>query len=74
MKKIFWLIVGIVLGFVAAHVISKNPAGRKFFDNIDEKASQFGAAVANGYRDRDAELRAAVSGMESTLSDLDKRL
>ena len=74
MKKIFWLIIGIKLGFIAAHLISKNPAGKKFFDNIDEKAHQFGTAVANGYRDRDAELRAAVSGMESTLSDLNKRL
>jgi hypothetical protein len=74
MKKIFWLIVGIKLGFIAAHLISKNPAGKKFFDNIDEKAHQFGSAVVGGYRERDAELRAAVSGMESTLSDLNKRL
>jgi hypothetical protein len=74
MKKIFWLIVGIKLGFIAAHLVSKNPAGKKFLDNVDRKAQQFGSAVVGGYRERDAELRAAVSGMESTLSDLNKRL
>ena len=74
MKKVFWLIVGIKLGFIAAHLISKNPAGKKFFDEIDDKAHQFGAAVVAGYRDREAELRSAVSGMENTLSDLNKRL
>ena len=67
MKKVFWLIVGIKLGFIAAHLISKNPAGKKFFDGIDDKAHQFGAAVVAGYRDRDAELRSAVD-------DLSKRL
>jgi hypothetical protein len=74
MKKVFWLIVGIKLGFIAAHLINQNPAGKKFFENVDSKAREFGKAVAAGYRERDAELRSAVSEMESSLNNLNKRL
>jgi hypothetical protein len=74
MKKLFYLLVGVVLGFAAAHVVSRNPSGKKFFDNVDGKIREFGAAIVDGYRGREAELRAAASDMESALDDLSKRV
>ena len=74
MKKLFYLVVGVVLGFAAAHVVSRNPSGAKFFDNLDSKAHEFGAAVMDGYRGREAELRAAASDVEAALDDLTKRV
>jgi hypothetical protein len=59
MKKLFYLLVGVVLGFAAAHVVSRNPSGKKFFDNVDGKIREFGAAIVDGYRGREAELRGA---------------
>jgi len=56
MKKLFWLIIGIGVGFIAAHFVARNPQGKQFFDDVDSKAHQFVAAIVDGYRDREAEL------------------
>ena len=61
MNKLFYLIVGVVLGFAAAHVVSRNPSGKQFFDGIDAKAREVGAAVVDGYRGREEELRSAAT-------------
>ena len=60
MKNVLWLIVGVGVGFVAAHQIAKTPGGKKFFDDVNAKAHDFGDAVVDGYKQREAELRAAI--------------
>jgi hypothetical protein len=59
-KKILWLFAGVGVGFVAAHQISKTSAGKKFFDDVNAKAHDFSDAVVDGYKQREAELRAAI--------------
>jgi hypothetical protein len=73
MSRILWLIVGVGVGFVAAHQVSKTPEGRKFFDDVDAKAREFGSAVVDGYKAREAELRAAVADAEDAIADFAKR-
>ena len=68
------LIAGIAIGFVAAHQVSKTPQGKQFFDEVDTKAREFGSAVVEGYKQREAELRAAVAEAEDTIADLTSRL
>ena len=60
MKNVLWLIVGVGVGFVAAHQIAKTPQGKQFFDDVNAKAHDFGDAVVDGYKQREAELRAAI--------------
>lgn len=50
--------LGVLAGFVAAHLINRTPAGRAFFADLDAKARDFGESVTSGYRTREAELRA----------------
>ena len=73
MKKILWLIVGVGVGFVAAHQLNKTPEGRRFFEDVDAKAREFGGAVVDGYKSREAELRAAVADAEDAIADFTKR-
>lgn len=70
MKNILWLIVGVGLGFVAAHQINKTPEGKRFFEDVDSRAHEFSNAVVDGYKEREAELRAAVADVGDTLSDI----
>ncbi len=58
MKSIVWFVMGIAVGFVAAHQLNQTKQGREFFSSIDAKARAFGKAIAEGYHERDAELRA----------------
>ncbi|GAA4155411.1 hypothetical protein GCM10022286_04340 [Gryllotalpicola daejeonensis] len=57
MKTFLALVFGVVLGFVAAHQFNRTEQGQRFFSDLDAKAREFGAAVADGYHAREAELR-----------------
>jgi hypothetical protein len=73
MKGILLLAVGVAAGFVVAHQVAKTPEGKKFFDDVDSKAREFGSAVVDGYKAREAELRAAVAEAEDVIADLRSR-
>ncbi len=68
MKGALLVAVGVVVGFVAAHELAKTPKGKQFFDDVDVKAKDFGSAVVDGYKTREAELRAAADGIVSDLT------
>jgi hypothetical protein len=57
MKTFFALVFGVALGFAAAHQFNRTEQGQRFFSGLDAKAREFGAAVADGYHAREAELR-----------------
>ncbi len=64
MKNLVLLIVGVGIGFVAAHQINKTPEGKRFFADVDSRAKEFSSAVVEGYKAREAELRSAVADAE----------
>ena len=70
MKGILLLAVGVAAGFVVAHQVAKTPEGKRFFEDVDTKAREFGSAVVDGYKAREAELRAAVAEAEDVIADL----
>ena len=74
MKSIILLAVGVAAGFIVAHQVAKTPEGQRFFEDVDTKAREFGSAVIDGYKAREAELRAAVAEAEDVIVDLSKRV
>ena len=74
MKSIILLAVGVAVGFIVAHQVAKTPEGQRFFEDVDTKAREFGSAVIDGYKAREAELRAAVAEAEDVIADLSKRV
>ncbi len=73
MKGILLLVVGVAVGFVVAHQVANTPEGKRFFEDVDSKAREFGGAVIDGYKARKAELRAAVADAEDVIADLRSR-
>ena len=73
MKGALLLVAGVAIGFIAAHQLGKTPQGRQFFDDVDAKAREFSSAVVDGYKTREAELRAAVADAEDAIADLTAR-
>ena len=73
MKSLLLLLAGAAAGFVIAHQVNKTPEGRRFFEDVDAKAREFGSAVVDGYKAREAELRAAVAEAEDVIADLKRR-
>jgi len=72
-KALGWIAVGVAVGFVVAHQVSRTEQGKRFFDEVDQKAKEFGSAVVDGYKARESELRAAVAEAEEVIADLAKR-
>lgn len=73
MRKLATLIVGIALGFVAAHLVNQTPEGRRFFERINRGAREFGGAVAEGYRVAEEEFSEALDDVERRLSELEAK-
>ena len=73
LKALGLITLGVAAGFVLAHQVSRTEQGKKFFDDVDAKAKEFGAAVIEGYKAREAELREAVAEAEEVIADLAKR-
>ncbi|MFP7760520.1 hypothetical protein [Marisediminicola sp. LYQ134] len=69
MKSALLVLIGVVLGFAAAHRINKTPAGRAFFADVDATTTAFRDAVVDGYRSREAELRDAVDDIADAAAD-----
>ena len=59
MKRGFWLISGIAIGLVAARRLSENPKAQAVVDDAARRAKEFGTAVAEGFKEREVELKAA---------------
>lgn len=73
MRGALLLVTGVIIGFAIAHEVSKTEKGKQFFDEVDGKAKQFGDAVVQGYKAREAELRRAVAEAQDAIDDLAKR-
>jgi hypothetical protein len=56
MGKLGWFAIGIALGAVAVTQLRDNPKAQAALDDAVTKAQEFGAAVADGFREREAEL------------------
>lgn len=72
MKNFIWLVFGVTVGFVVAHEVNQTKQGKQFFTDLDAKAREFGEAISDGYRQREAELRSALSEAEDTIDELSK--
>ncbi len=72
MKKVLWLIAGIGIGFVVAHQFNQTSGGKKFFSEFDKKTKEFSDSLVDGYREREAELRAAIADAGDKVSKLSK--
>ena len=69
MRSVLLITAGVAAGFAIAHKVSKTESGARLFGEVDARAREFGAAVVDGYRAREAELRAAVAEAEDVVAD-----
>lgn len=72
MKTTLLVAIGIGLGFVAAHLANRTPQGKRIFDRLNARARGVGEALNDGYRQREAELRAAIGNAEEAVTRLDR--
>jgi hypothetical protein len=65
MKNFIWFVVGVAVGLFASLEANKTRQGKQFFADLDTKAREFGEAISDGYRKREAELRDAIGDVQA---------
>lgn len=73
MCRLSSVIVGVAIGFVAAHFVNQTPEGRRFFDRVNRGAREFGDAVAAGYRVAEEEFSEVLDDVERRLAELEAK-
>lgn len=69
MKNFIWFVVGLTTGLLIAREAGKTRQGKQFFADLDTKAREFGEAISDGYRKREAELRDAIGDIATDTED-----
>lgn len=70
MKNFVWFVVGVTTGLLIAREAGKSRQGKQFFVDLDTKAREFGEAISDGYRKREAELRDAIGDIAPEAHDM----
>lgn len=69
MKNVFWFVLGIVGGFVAAHIVNKDPRGHELLAEVDARISEFTDRIGDAYREQEAQIADLTAKAKSTASD-----
>lgn len=60
MKKFLWFVTGIAAGLAFAKQLAENPRAAAAVDDATARAKEFGAAISEGFREREVELSKPV--------------
>ncbi|WP_065572186.1 ATPase [Microbacterium oleivorans] len=69
MKKVLWFLMGIVAGFVAAHLVNKDPRGQELLSEVDLRISEFTDRMGEAYRTQEAKIEGIVSEVKDDAQD-----
>jgi hypothetical protein len=69
MKSALLLAGGVLLGFAAAHAANRSPRGKQFFEGVDARLDEYRAAAIEGFRTRNAEVRALAVDVDAAAAN-----
>ncbi len=70
MKNALWFVLGIAGGFVAAHLVNKDPRGHEVLAEVDARISEFTDRIGDAYRAQEARIEGLVADAKGVASDL----
>ena len=56
MKSLLWFVLGLAGGFVAAHLVNKDPRGHEVLADVDARISEFTDRIGEAYRAQEAKI------------------
>lgn len=70
MKNVLWFLLGIAGGFVAAHLVNKDPRGQELLSEVDLRISEFTDRMADAYRAQEAKIDGIVADAKDVAADV----
>lgn len=56
MKSVMWFVLGLAGGFVAAHLVNKDPRGHEVLADVDARITEFTDRIGEAYRAQEAKI------------------
>lgn len=73
MKKLLWFVFGIAGGFIAAHLMNKDPRGHEVLAEVDARISEFTDRIGDAYRAQEARIEGLAADVKDVAAEaLDK--
>ncbi len=73
MKNALWFVLGIAGGFVAAHLVNKDPRGHEVLAEVDARISEFTDRIGEAYRAQEARIEGLAADVKDVAAEaLDK--
>ncbi|WP_067159994.1 ATPase [Microbacterium sp. TNHR37B] len=69
MKNAFWFVLGLAGGFVAAHLVNKDPRGHEVLAEVDARISEFTERIGDAYRAQEAKMEGLVADAKTAATD-----
>ncbi|MFB8385882.1 ATPase [Microbacterium sp. NPDC055910] len=69
MKNLLWFLLGIVSGFVAAHLVNKDPRGHELLAEVDTRITEFTERMGDAYREQESRMAGLVADAASAVAD-----
>ena len=66
MKSVLWFVLGIAGGFVAAHLVNKDPRGHEVLAEVDARIGEFTERIGDAYRAQEAK----IDGIAADVKDV----
>ncbi|MBB4139169.1 ATPase [Microbacterium invictum] len=69
MKKALWFMFGIAGGFVAAHLMNKDPRGHEVLAEVDARITEFTDRIGEAYRTQEARIEGLAADVKDVAGD-----
>ncbi|MDQ1216445.1 ATPase [Microbacterium arborescens] len=69
MKNALWFVLGVAGGFVAAHVVNKDPRGHEMLAEVDARISEFADRIGDAYREQEDRIEGLAADVKGAASD-----
>ncbi|WP_292835774.1 ATPase [Microbacterium sp.] len=64
MQKIAWFVLGIAGGFIAAHLVNRDPRGHEVLADVDARISEFTDRIGEAYRAQETKIDGLVADVK----------
>lgn len=70
MRNLLWFLLGVIGGFVAAHLMNKDPRGHEVLAEVDARITEFTDRIGDAYREQEARIGGLVDTAANTVGDV----
>jgi methyl-accepting chemotaxis protein len=70
MKNVVWFLIGVISGFVFAHLVNKDPRGHEILGEVDARIGEFTDRIGDAYREQEARFAGVIDAARDAAAEV----